>query len=102
MHSMKPLTTKPLYAERRRSPREFINRVAQIRAGAGTLPRDCLITDISGGGVRLHVEGFEVPEEFVLAISGQGVARECMYRVVWRLGNEVGASLIGFARRPSA
>jgi hypothetical protein len=51
--------------DRRRSPRRLINRVAKIQLGNGTLPCDCLITDISTGGVRLHVEGFEVPDDFV-------------------------------------
>ena len=64
------------------------------RSRAGTLPRDCLITDISDGGVRLHVEGFEVPDEFVLLLSGDGLtAKERAYRVVWRLGYEVGAGV---------
>ena len=51
----------PSVEERRRSRRRQINRVAKIQFGSGTLPRDCLITDISDGGVRLHVEGFDVP-----------------------------------------
>ena len=46
-----------------------------------------LITDISDGGVRLHVEGFEVPDEFVLLLAGdEYAAKERVYQVVWRLG----------------
>ena len=86
-------------ADRRRAPRRLISRVAKIQAGNGGLPRDCLITDISTGGVRLHVEGFDVPDEFVLHHSGQGIAKECTYRVVWRLGHEVGARFMGIVRR---
>jgi hypothetical protein len=89
----------PLKSDRRQSPRQLINRVAQIQFGTGTLARDCLVTDISPGGVRLHVEGFDVPDDFVLFISGDGVAKECSYRVVWRLGNEIGAVFAGFVRR---
>ncbi len=48
--------------------------MAKVQVAAGTLPRDCLITDISEGGVRLHVEGFEVPDDFVLLLSGDGLA----------------------------
>jgi len=87
---------------RRGSRRRLINRMAKIQVGTGTLPRDCLITDISDGGVRLHVEGFEVPEEFVLLLSGDGVAAKGRaYRVVWRLGYEIGAEFVDFIRRPS-
>jgi len=69
--------------------------MGKIQVGAGTLPRDCLITDISDGGVRLHVEGYEVPDEFVLLLSGEGVAaKERAYRVVWRLGYEIGARFV--------
>jgi hypothetical protein len=89
-------------SDRRRAPRRLINRVAKMQVGSGTLPRDCLITDISTGGVRLHVEGFEVPDEFVLHLSGEGVAKECSYRVVWRLGHEIGARFLGIVRRAGA
>jgi len=89
-------------ADRRRAQRRLINRVAKIQIGSGALPRDCLITDISTGGVRLHIEGFDVPDEFVLHLSGQGIAKECAYRVVWRLGHEVGARFMGIVRRPGA
>jgi hypothetical protein len=89
-------------AERRRSRRRLINRVAKIIISSGTLPRDCLVTDISTGGVRLHVEGFEVPDHFVLQLNGEGVAKECAYRVVWRLGHEIGARFVGIVNRSAA
>jgi hypothetical protein len=85
--------------ERRGSQRRLINRMAKIQLGAGTLPRDCLVTDLSTGGVRLHVEGFEVPDDFVLLLSGDCVAKECNYQVVWRLGHEIGARFVGLVRR---
>jgi hypothetical protein len=86
-------------ADRRRARRRLINRAAKIQIGSGALPRDCLITDISTGGVRLHIEGFDVPDEFVLHLSGVGIAKQCAYRVVWRLGHEVGARFMGIVRR---
>ena len=94
----------PSAAERRRSRRREINRVAKIQFGRGTLPRDCLITDISDGGVRLHVEGFDVPDDFILLLTGDDIgARERTYRVVWRLGYEIGyeigAKFVGHVRR---
>jgi hypothetical protein len=86
--------------ERRRSQRRMLNRMAKIQLANGTLPRDCLVTDISDGGVRLHVEGFEVPDDFVLLLSGDGFAgKERVYRVVWRLGYEIGAKFVRVAQR---
>jgi hypothetical protein len=88
--------------ERRRSPRRLINRMAKIQLANGTLPRDCLVTDISAGGVRLHVEGFEIPDDFVLLLSGENVAQECNYQVAWRLGHEIGARFVSVVRRTGA
>jgi hypothetical protein len=89
--------------DRRRSRRRPVNRTAKILAGTGALPRECLVTDISDGGVRLHVEGFSVPEDFVLLLAGEEIAKsERAYRVVWRLGQEIGAKFVGFIRRPRA
>jgi hypothetical protein len=86
--------------ERRRSPRQLINRAAKLQAANGALPRDCLITNMSHGGVRLHIEGAEVPDRFVLLISAEGEKprpRDC--RVIWRLGFEVGVEFVGFEPR---
>jgi len=94
---MSPVTAKR--SERRQAPRRLINRLAKIQLGVGTLPRDCLITDISTGGVRLYVDGYDVPNDFVLLLSGEGLAKECNYQVVWRLGHEVGARFVGLVRR---
>jgi hypothetical protein len=88
--------------DRRSSRRRQLNRVAKVQFGTGTLPRDCLITDISDGGVRLHVEGFDVPDDFILLLSGDDITgKERIYRVVWRLGYEVGAKFVGHVRRSS-
>jgi len=74
--------------EIRRHERHSINRVAKIQS-AGSLPRDCLVTDLSEGGARLYAEGIVIPDHFVLLLTGsRTVRREC--RVVWRLGNEIG------------
>lgn len=90
----------PKLEERRLSRRRDLNRMAKIQFANGMLPRDCLITDISDGGVRLHVEGYDVPDEFVLVLSGEGVAgKERVYRVVWRLGYEIGAKFVRYVQR---
>jgi PilZ domain len=101
MNVLKP-KIPPSTEERRRSGRRQPSRMAKVQSGAGTLPRDCLVTDISDGGVRLHVEGFEVPDDFILLLSGDDISgKERIYRVVWRLGYEVGAKFVGHVRRPN-
>src|SRR5690348_3677570 len=98
------LKFKPKMAaeNRRRSERLAMRGLAKIQTGTGSLPRDCWISDLSDGGVRLHSET-DVPDEFILVLPGHnGGRREC--RVIWRLGHEIGAEFIdafapGFARR---
>jgi len=81
-----------MLADRRNSKRLTLNRHAKIQVAGGSLPRDCLISNISHGGVRLHVEGVDVPDRFVLLLAdGTGSARPRDCSVVWRLGYEVGA-----------
>lgn len=82
--------------ERRRAKRRIINRVAQYYAGLGSLPRTCMITDISEGGARLYAET-DLPQTFTLTVCAEDgeARREC--RVVWRLGGEVG---VAFTDRP--
>jgi hypothetical protein len=88
---------------RRRSERLPMRGLAKIQLATGSLPRDCWVSDISDGGVRLHAEDVSVPEQFILLLPGShGGRREC--RVVWRLGHEIGAEFVdgiaaGFAQR---
>jgi PilZ domain len=88
--------------DRRRTERHAVRGLAKIQTGTGSLPRDCWITDMSDGGVRLHSERNDVPDEFILVLPGMHERREC--RVAWRLGHEIGAQFIdgvtpGFARK---
>jgi len=91
--------------ERRRNERLAVRGLAKIQIGTGSLPRDCWVSDISDGGVRLHSE-IDVPDEFILILPGhQGGRRDC--KVVWRLGHEIGAEFIdglatGFAQQVAA
>jgi hypothetical protein len=83
-----------MLGERRRDRRTAINRLAKFRSDFGSLPRDCMITDISKLGARLFIDGVDVPDQFHLMIAGEnGGDREC--RVVWRLGGEVGVAFVG-------
>jgi hypothetical protein len=91
----------PLRAEgKRRSPRSRQYRAAKIRSGAGAPARDCLVIDISDGGIRLNVEGLDVPDEFVLLLAGDRTVQERTYKVIWRLGDEVGAEFVCPVRGP--
>ena len=53
--------------ERRRSPRHQLGRVAAIfSSGRRT---SCLVKDFSDGGVRLQLNGFEIPDDFALLFA---------------------------------
>jgi PilZ domain len=88
----------PMPEERRRASRRPVYRAAKIKLGVGILAHDCVVIDISDSGLRLHVAGFNVPDEFVLLLSCDGVVRESKYKVVWRRGHEVGAKLVSVVR----
>ena len=75
--------------DRRKAQRHAVRGLAKIKTSTGSLPRDCLVTDVSDGGVRLHTESLDVPDQFMLLFAEALRPREC--RVVWRLGHEIGA-----------
>ena len=79
-----------MLSDRRSARRYTINRIAKFQPDAYTLPRDCMISDISDRGARLFAEGVDIPDEFHLLISDndRGLRRAC--KVVWRLGYELG------------
>jgi hypothetical protein len=85
----------PKAEEKRGSPRYPLERLAKIQLGQGNPPRYCLVTDVSGGGVRINAFGYTVPDEFVLLLSGDGPAQDGPYKVIWRLGDDVGAKFVG-------
>jgi PilZ domain len=80
--------------ERRKGPRHSLERMAKIELGYDAPPTYCIVTDISEEGVRLYLNGLEVPDEFVLLLSGDGPAKDGRYKVVWRQGDEVGAKYV--------
>ena len=85
---------------RRREARQRYYRPAKIKLAAGARACDCSVVDISDGGVRLNVEGLNVPDEFLLLISNKGNVEERAYKVIWRFGNELGAQFV--SGRPAA
>ena len=76
---------------RRRSERYLCKRVAKIQFGTGSLPRDCTITDISDGGLKVIAEYPEIPPQFTIILS-TGHPRQC--RLAWRISCDFGAEFI--------
>jgi hypothetical protein len=76
---------------RRKSERRLHGGLAKIQFGIGSLPRDCTITDVSDGGVRVIAEHLDIPAEFTIIFS-TGYPRQC--RLAWRIGCEFGAEFI--------
>jgi hypothetical protein len=75
---------------RRRSERRVCRSLARIQLPTG-LPRDCTITDMSDGGVKVIAEHLEIPPEFTIILS-EGRPRQC--RLAWRIGCEFGAQFM--------
>jgi hypothetical protein len=86
-----------MLANRRSSERRPCGGVAKIQFGVGSLPRDCTITDVSEGGVRIIAEYLDIPAEFTIIFS-TGQPRQC--RLAWRIGCEFGAQFIDYVEPP--
>jgi hypothetical protein len=93
-----------LFRERREATREKLGGWAKLQLRTGALPRDCRLIDISEKGLRIHAEGLDLAGEFVIFLPGSERPRPC--RVIWRIGDEIGAQFLDtrFAnvRRPGA
>jgi hypothetical protein len=80
-----------MLVNRRASERRPSKRIAKIQFGTGSLPRDCMITDMSAGGLKVIAEYLDIPAEFTIILS-TGHPRQC--RMAWRIGCEFGAQFI--------
>jgi hypothetical protein len=80
-----------MLSNRRKSERHLCRRVAKIQFGTGSLPRDCTVTDVSDGGVKVIAEYPDIPPQFTIILS-TGNPRQC--RLAWRIGCELGAEFI--------
>ena len=86
---------------RRREARQRYYRPARIKIAAGARARDCSVVDISDGGVRLNVEGLDTsPMNSCCSFPMTVRSRTSAYKVVWRFGNELGATLVSGVSRP--
>ncbi len=89
---MLPLTQSE---EKRRGQRHHLGRVAAIVFGLGAEQHYCLVTDISEGGVRLHIKELNVPDYFSLRFAPDVPAQSGDYEVAWRRGQDLGAKFVG-------
>jgi hypothetical protein len=80
-----------IFADRRRSARRPVRAMAQIQFDIDASPRDCMIVNISDGGIRIIAENLDIPAEFTITMS-EGGPRQC--RLVWRIGCEFGAEYL--------
>jgi len=80
--------------QQRLSPRHPLRRLAKVTASKGGPSQLCMVTNMSDGGVRLQILGAEIPDEFLLTLCGNQPADAGKYKVVWRLGADVGAKLV--------
>ena len=80
-----------MLVNRRKNERRLCKSFAKIQFGTGSLPRDCTITDVSEGGVKVIAEYPEIPPQFTIIFS-TGDPRQC--RLAWRIGYELGAEFI--------
>lgn len=80
-----------MLANRRKSERRLCRRLAKIQLGTGSLPRDCTITDVSDGGVKVIAEYVDIPADFTIIFS-EGRPRQC--KLAWRIGCEFGAQFV--------
>jgi hypothetical protein len=86
--------------DRRQWPRRRLGRLAAIQFWDGGAQRYCLVTTISEGGVQLHINGFNVPDDFMLVFPEGGPTQSGNYKVVWRNGPELGAKFISSLGSP--
>jgi hypothetical protein len=70
-------------------------RLAKIKCYASSLPRDCMITEVTERDLKLTTEIDDIPAEFTIILSTG--PRQCRLR--WRNGHELGADFIDKVRR---
>ena len=83
-----------MLAENRRAARQGVSCLAKIQLDNGTPPLYLHCYRHFRWGVRVHSNGFHVPDEFTLLLCGHGPVQHGTYRVIWRRDEEVGAKLI--------
>ena len=87
-------------AEKRKNLRRTVSYPAYIDMGEQEPARECSLCDASQDGAQLQVnEADSVPDEFILALSADGVARrKC--RVAWRRDGMIGVTFLKDSKLP--
>lgn len=80
------------FVERRKSDRLAVRTSAKILLRDAAAPLDCIVTNVSDGGARIHLRGVDLPDVFPLQFADGGKPRDC--RVVWRQGADIGVAFI--------
>jgi hypothetical protein len=84
-------------SELRKHRRQPLHYPALILLGRDQQPCMCMLSDVSDGGAKITIAAErDLPDEFVLRLSGRGgTRRHC--NVVWRDGMSMG---VEFSNRP--
>ena len=62
--------------------------------GDGTVLHYCNVTDISKGGVQLHLYSTDIPDVFALLFPGDGPAQSGNYEIIWRAAKTWGPNIL--------
>ena len=80
-----------MFVNRRKTERRSCRRIAKIQSGAGSLPRDCTITDISITGAKMTVTKPVAVGEMLVVRSRRFTARA---RVAWAESTIIGLEFL--------
>jgi hypothetical protein len=84
----------PFMDEKRSSTRTQMSKNAKIVSQHDINGSDCVVTDITSGGARLHLANVSrLPPTFSLTFDNFRSERVC--KVIWRSVNAVGVQFIG-------
>ena len=92
----------PDVAEKRRTARYGLGRLAAMFIGDDAVPHYCVVSDFSEGGVRVNANGTKIPDQFVLVFASSLPHKNGTYKVVRRNGNIVGAAARSCTSRRSS
>ena len=85
-------------SEHRNSNRQTAEYPAQIDLGGSRLP--CQLRDVSSSGARILVQATKnIPDDFVLLLTGAGSARRFCH-VAWRTERELGVKFQMLKQQP--
>lgn len=76
---------------KRLAPRKQVKKSCQILYNCGKVPMPASLMDISVTGCRLEIsDPSQIFDTFLLKVKSSGLERH--FKVVWRAGNQIGAT----------